>query len=196
VNPSILDAIRDEAKTLTIARRSLPVWTERGLEEYSYTLHSTGMTYWTHIGASLGYTAIAEMPAPQSGPYAFAGDDVRNDSVWLASERWDAAVLVEFERYRGQADEDKLLKKMENLLLAYHRWAQRPTALILCYWTKGLASLPNHDRLRRRVKEGFQTAAKESVHGSVTCRVAFFQAVLQETGDRLWRLAQLIERGV
>jgi hypothetical protein len=196
VNPSVLDPIRREASDLAIARRAMSLWTELGLEDYSATLHSTGMSYWNLVGSSLGYDAIAEMPAPQVGPYAFVGDDVRNDSVWFQGNSHEPVALVEFERYKGHSDESKLLGKMDRLLLAYHRWGQRPEALILSYWTKGLASLPDHRRLRRRVKDGFETAARETVTGSVKCRVAFFQAVLQETDDGRWRLSQLIERGV
>jgi len=74
----VINQIRQEASTLSIARQHLSLWVERGLKDYSCTIHSTGTTYWNTMGAILGFDAITEMPAPQSGPYAFVGDDVRS----------------------------------------------------------------------------------------------------------------------
>jgi hypothetical protein len=154
------------------------------------------MSYWSLLGTILGFEAVSEMPAPNDGPYAFVGDDVRNDSVWFAKQQHDPAVLVEFERYGGSGDEGKLAGKVDNLLLAHHRWGKRPQTLVLAYWTKGLASLPDHALLRQRVRNGFDTRTREQVHGSVGCEVYFFQAVLQQTPESCWRLSQMIERGV
>ena len=174
MNPSVLDSIRREASGLAIARKAMSLWTVLGLEDYSATLHSTGMSYWNLIGSSLGYDAIAEMPAPQVGPYAFVGEDVRSDSVWFHANSHDPVVLVEFERYKGHSDEGKLLGKMDSLLLAHHRWGQRPEALIVSYWTKGLASLPDHAKLRRRVKDGFRNGRQRIRPGGGPMPRGFF----------------------
>lgn len=192
---SPIDRIRQEANDLSIARTSLSLWQERGVADTSCALHSVGMSYWSLLGTQSGFEAVSEMPAPNDGPYAFVGDDVRNDSVWFTMQH-EPLVLVEFERYSGAVDEGKLAGKVDNLLLAHHRWGRRPQILVLAYWTKGLASLPNHAMLRQRLRNGFETGAREKVCGSVGCEVYFFQAVLQQTSESCWRLSQMIERGV
>src|SRR5919109_625016 len=194
VTYSVIDVMRREARDLTIARAHLSLWVEKGLSDFSCTLHSTGMSYWNLMGTVLGYDAIGELPAPHDGPYAFVGDDVRSDSVWFEAISHQPHVLVEFERYTGKTDEIKLMGKVDNLLLAHHRWGQQPAVLVLSYWTKGLASLPDHAMLRRRVQHGFVTRAKEQVDGSVHCQVFFFQTVLQQTVEGRSRLSQVIER--
>lgn len=193
---SPIEWIRQEASDLSIGRARLSLWLDRGVPDTSCSLHSVGMSYWSLLGTVLGFEAITEMPAPNDGPYAFVGDDVRSDSVWFATHQGKPDVLVEFERYAGSADEGKLAGKVENLLLAHHRWGKQPQTLVLAYWTKGLASLPDHASLRQRVRNGFVTRARECVCGSLACEVHFFQVVLQEVPESHWRLSQLIERGV
>lgn len=196
VAASAIDGIRQEAGDLSIAKAQLGLWTNRGVADTSCALHSMGMSYWNLMGVLLKYEAITEMPAPNDSPYAFVGDDVRNDSVWFRAPTYLPTVLVEFERYSGPSDEKKLVGKVDNLLLAHHRWGKQPEVLILAYWTKGLASLPDHSALRRRSRDGFETSAKEHVEGSMDCQVFFFQTVLQQTTDSRWRLSQMIERGL
>lgn len=196
VAPSAVEAIRKETSELLVARRHLGLWTDRGIADTSCALHSMGMTYWSLMGTMLGFDAIAEMPAPVEGAYGFVGDDVRSDSAWFSPEATHPSVIVEFERYSGQLDEGKLSGKVNSLLLAHHRWLTVPKTLILAYWTKGLAALPDHDALRRRAKQGFETSAKERVTGASDVTVLFFQFVLQSANDTRWRLTQVIERGV
>ena len=191
-----VETIRKETDELSIAKRHLSLWTDRGIADTSCALHSIGMTYWNLMGTMFGFDAITEMPAPAVGAYGFVGDDVRNDSAWFASGEHLPSVLVEFERYSGQSDEVKLAGKINSLLLAHHRWQNAPKTLILAYWTKGLAALPNHSSLRRRSKQGFETSAKERVSGCTDVTILFFQFVLQSVDDTQWRLTQVIERGV
>jgi hypothetical protein len=192
----VIETMRQEARDLSIARVHLSLWVDKGLRDVSCALHSTGMSYWNVLGTLLGYDAIGELPAPHDGPYAFVGEDVRSDSVWFEATSHQPHVLIEFERYTGKTDESKLVGKVDNLLLAHHRWGQQPAVLILSYWTKGLASLPDHALLRRRVQQGFMTSAKEQVEGSGRCQIFFFQTVLQQTAEDRWRLSQVIERGI
>ncbi len=193
---SVVEAIRKETSELSLAKRHLGLWTDRGVADTSCALHSIGMTYWNLMGTIAGFDAIAEMPAPAEGVFGFVGDDVRNDSVWFPSGLDLPTVLVEFERYSGQTDEGKLAGKVSSLLLSYHRWQNSPKTLILAYWTKGLAALPDHGALRQRLKLGFETSAKERVSGASDADILFFQFVLQSTDDTRWRLTQVIERGV
>ncbi len=128
---SPIDWIRQEASDLSIARTRLSLWLDRGVADISCSLHSVGTSYWSLLGTVWGFDAVTEMPAPNDGPYAFVGDDVRSDSVWFAAQQPKPDVLVEFERYGGPADEGKLAGKVDNLLLAHHRWGKQPQTLVL-----------------------------------------------------------------
>lgn len=195
----VIDQIRarlaDECASLAIAREALPLWTSHGIADYSCTLHSAGVTYWTCLGQRLGFQALAEMPPPLSGLYAHVGVDVRSDSAWYERTATRPSVLVEFERYAGAVDEGKLMAKVSNLLLAHHRWQESASMLVLSYWTKSVATLPDHRALKDRVRNGFETAAKERVSGSSRSQLLIFQTVLRETAAGTWRLWQMIERG-
>jgi hypothetical protein len=193
---SVVEAIRQETNELSLAKQHLGIWTDRGIADTSCALHSIGNSYWNLMGTMCGFDAITEMPAPVDGVYGVVGDEVRNDSAWFSRGSNYPSVIVEFERYSGQLDEGKLTGKVNSLLLAHHRWRTVPKTLILAYWTKGLAALPDHDAMRQRAKQGFVTSAKERVTGAADAAVLFFQFVLQSADETRWRLAQVIERGV
>ncbi len=72
-----VEAIRKETSELSLAKRHLGLWTNRGVADASCALHSTGMTYWNLMGTMFGFDAITEMPAPTQGAYGYVGDDVR-----------------------------------------------------------------------------------------------------------------------
>jgi hypothetical protein len=192
---SVVETIRNETRELSIAKRHLGLWTDRGVADASCALHSIGMTYWNLMGTLLGFDAVAEMPAPSDGRYGFVGDEVRNDSAWFPPKVDLPSVLVEFERYSGLLDEGKLAGKVNSLLLAHHRWQGSPKTMIMAYWTKGLAALPDHASLQRRARQGFETSSKERVSGTAAT-LLFFQFVLQTTNDSRWRLTQVLERGL
>jgi hypothetical protein len=184
-----------EAAGLRYARRAFPLWTDRGLRDYGLTLHSAGVSYWAALGHHLGYSGMTELPAPPEGVYGQVAGDVRCDATWFDRQTGQPVLLAEFERYEGILDEAKLLAKVDNLLLAHHRWGQSGEALVLAYWTKGLADLPNHEQFRQRFREGFVTSAREPVLGSATGSLLFYQFILHEAPTGQWRLAQVQTRG-
>lgn len=148
------------------------------------------------LGRSLGFLTIGEFPAPQQGPMAFVGGDVRSDSVWFPEDSQSPVVLVEFERFSSSSDGPKLMGKVDSLLLAHHRWNQSAKLLVLAYWTKRPLNLPDHAQMKRRIRNGFDTTARERVHGATNCQIAFFQTIVTEGNDERWKLTQIIERGV
>jgi hypothetical protein len=184
------------AGLLSFARRSFSVWTDRGLPDHSCTIHSAGVTMWTALGLREGFCAFSEMPAPARGPFGLVGLDVRSDSAWLETDTGSPRVLVEFERYSGDADEAKLVQKVDNLLLAHHRWGGATGAVVLAYWSKGLADLPRHEALRRRFRGGFRTPAMERVEGVAGPEVHFLHFILREGSSGNWRLWRVEERGM
>jgi hypothetical protein len=188
--------IRKELRTLAVARRYLPSWFSAGWPDESCNLHSVGVSFWTSFGQHSGFEAISEMPAPPLGPFAFAGSDVRSDSAWSQPGSWKPRLLVEFERYAGEVDATKLRGKMHNLVLAQHRWGSTAELLILAYWTRGLASLPEHESLRWIARHGFETRERQRVDGITSGDVLFVQFVHEQLANGHWRLQQAIERGV
>lgn len=111
--------IREELRTLAVARRYFPTWFGVGWPDNSCNVHSVGVSFWTTLGQHLGFEAVSEMPAPPLGPFAFAGSDVRSDSAWSQPASWKPRLLVEFERYAGEVDALKLRGKMQSLVLAH-----------------------------------------------------------------------------
>lgn len=102
-------------------------------------------------------------------------------------------MLAEFERYTGQRKD--LKPKVENLLLAQHRWEVPDCKLLMAYWTEGLVSLPDHGELRSVVSSGFTTSVREEVSGGNSGTIQFLQFVMTKGRDGLLRLTGIVVRG-
>lgn len=185
-----------ETEHLKIVTELFPQVVNRGLPDFSCNIHSFGCTYWTSLGQRAGFSAICEIPAPNLGRAALKGDNVISDSAWFPKFDDFPVVLVEFERYSDTSDIPKLTAKVQNLLLAFLRWQQHPTALVLAYWTRGLRNLPNHQVMRDIIRNGFTTAAREVVPGSRQVVIRFFQFVFEASVPDRWKLVRIIERGI
>lgn len=132
----------------------LPIWTLWGVRDTGHLIHSLGCTFLTAAGRDLGYVAISEVPAPREGPLAQIEEDVRSDSVWFDRTTRRVSLVAEFERYAGKQKD--LSPKLETLLLAQQRWGCRDATLLLAYWSVGLVSLPDHDKLRASCLKAFK----------------------------------------
>ncbi len=175
------------------ARELLPIWTDWGVQDSQVWVHSLGVSFWTLRGRQLGHVAMCEAPAPAGAPHSEVG--FRLDSIWIDRRTQRPLLLAEFERYEGQQDAAKLSGKVQNLLIAHRRWDETASILTLSYWTKGLATLPPHAEFQRMFRDGFITAARERVMGSVKGQLLFFQFVLSEGQDNRLRLTHIIPRG-
>ena len=187
--------IPGEQDQLEILGDLFPQAVVRGLRDFSCNIHSFGCTYWTALGHRAGFSAICELPAPNAGVAALMGDNVISDSAWFGKNEDDPEVLIEFERYSDGSDAGKLLSKVQNLLLGYWRWSQQPKLLVIAYWTKGLRNLPDHSAMRETIRNGFITVARESVPGSRSVAIRFFQFVFEGLPPDRWKLVRIIERG-
>ena len=125
--------IPGEPSQLQFAAELFPQAVKRGLSDFSCNIHSFGCSYWTALGASLEFSAICEVPAPNVGLAALKGDNVISDSAWFQKDQDHPDVIVEFERYSDAGDSGKLVSKVQNLLLGYWRWSQQPKVLVLAY---------------------------------------------------------------
>jgi len=196
----VIDAIRNklrhEAETLAIAKSVLPFWISEGIDDYSCAIHSLGCTYFTNLGRDFGFQAVAEYPCPPIGKMAFVGSDVRCDSAWFRTDRFELVAVVEFERYDGVTDAADLMRKVQSLALAYHRSVTKPMIAILAYWTKKSALLPDHESLKQTFRRGFDTAEKQRVWGVPECQLIIYQLVHeQDNRTGKWKLWKMIERG-
>jgi hypothetical protein len=194
VREVLTNRVSEELQGMKQARALFPSWTTRGLPDG--IVHSAGISLITAIGQILGYESYSEMPAPHIGRYAYVGDDVRSDSAWFDRSSGRAVLLAEFERYAGTVDEGKLMSKVENLLLAQHRWEETPACAVLAYWTKSLRDLPDHEVLVSQYRRGFQTRAMESVDGTSSSCLLICQFILRESDPGKWRLDLVKQRGV
>lgn len=186
-------AILEFLLDLERVRRILPIWTDWGVEDSGVSIHSLGLSYLAHAGKELGYCAVTEMPAPRKGNFKHITADVRSDSVWIDQTSQDVELLAEFERFEGKQKD--LSHKVENLLLAQHRWNNPAAILLLAYWTEGLVALPDHAALRRIVSRGYETQYREEVAGGRASCLSFLQFVMQRGKDNLMRLSQIVVRG-
>ena len=196
MDESLPTALRESLASLEVARELLPLWTDWGTRDSGLWIHSLGCTFWTALGRRLGAVAVSEAPAPSEERFANVGGEVRSDSIWFSTATRQPEVLVEFERYSGSRDFEKLAGKVRNLLLAHHRWGEAAEILVLAYWTKGLASLPQHSELVRIVREGFEMPTKQRVFGSAKGELLFYQFVMLEDEKSLLRLSEIYPRGV
>lgn len=116
---------RAELDTLTIAKRDFPIWTEWGVADESYTVHSLGLSYLVRLGQELGYVSASDFPV--------AGYQVRADAVWWDRNTREPVAIFEFERLKGGSE---LIDKVRNLMRAWHVAQRRPVLLSLVFWQK------------------------------------------------------------
>lgn len=183
----------DRALTVEAAAACLPMWTDWGVRDAGHLIHSLGCTFLTASGHSLGFASVSEVPAPRDGPLGNLVEDVRSDSVWFDRKTQRIALVAEFERYCGKQKD--LSPKVESLLLALQRWNSPAPTLLLAYWTIGLVTVPDHDKLRSIVRGGFRATGGLWVPGNHTAQVLFYQFVVRSDQDGLLRLASIIRRG-
>lgn len=179
--------------TVESASAHLPMWTDWGVQDAGHLVHSLGCTFLTAAGRDLGYATVSEVPAPREGPFAHVEEDVRSDAVWFDRTTKRLVLLAEFERYSGKQKD--LSPKAETLLLAQQRWGCEDATLLLAYWTVGLVTLPDHDRLRSIVDGGFTAMGGVRIPGNSKAKVIFYQFVVRPGQDRLLRLENIIRRG-
>ena len=178
---------------LSRVRQLLPIWTDWGVEDCGITIHSLGLSYLVLAGRDFGYSTVTEMPSPRMGQFGQINADVRSDSIWFDSASRNVELLAEFERYSGKQKD--LSPKVENLLLAQHRWGNPNSILIMAYWTEGLVTLPDHAYLRHILNRGYVTSSKEEVAGGSGSCLCFLQFVMQREADNLLRLSKILVRG-
>lgn len=184
-----------ELQNLTTAQELLPIWTQDwGVKDFSFSIHSLGMTFLALLGNYLGYVGIAEVPALQQGNYAYIGDDVRPDTVWFDKISHSPFLIAEFERYSNKNEQCKLEDKAKNLLLAQHRWNETAQILLLAYWRKTTVSPPKRADLLQIIETGFETQAKERVRGSSKGQFLLLEFVMRENSNNLLYLSDIILR--
>lgn len=183
--------IQSALQSMEQARSLMPILTDWGVQDSGVSIHSLGVTFLTLLGRQLGFIPTCEFPAPHQGDYALVGDDVRSDVIWFNPESRTPVLIGEFERYTSPDDQRKLQGKVENLLLAHHRWGTKASFLLLAYWTKSVVSLPDHPALKQQFQQGFQTSSRQRVTGTQQGQLLCVRFVLREN-QQAWHLNKII----
>jgi hypothetical protein len=144
-----------------------------GARDEGMWIHSLGVSYLAYLGQRLGLASLAEVPAPRDGAFAEAKSGVRSDVVWFDRKSRAPSLLAEFERY--DESQRTLDDKLENLILAWHRWRTPPATLLLAYWTASAVTHPDHARLARIFRDGFTDGSGIRVPGARGCQLALVQ---------------------
>jgi hypothetical protein len=182
-------------KNIAMVDLLLPIWTQQRTSDFSCSIHSFGLSFLTLLGHQLDHIAVSELPVPRQGKYTDIGDDIRSDIIWFDRQHYNPVLIGEFERYSGVIDQKKLEAKVENLLLAYHRWGGSCRWLILAYWTKGMVPLPQHNELQNIIQYGFETTARLRVEGTQNSKLLCLQYVHEEDKQQLLKLTKIFQRG-
>lgn len=186
IQPDIKSALQDMEQ----ARSLMPIW-NWGIQDSGVSIHSLGVTFLTLLGWQLGYVPACEFPAPHQGDYASIGDDVRSDVIWFDPNSQTPVLIAEFERYGGPEDQGKLQRKVNNLLLAHHRWGVKATFLLLAYSTKSVVSLPDYVTLEQVLRQGFETPSRQQVVGTQQGRLLCVRFAFQEH-RQAWYLNKIL----
>lgn len=160
---ALVDArLREEFRTLDIARDTLPMLTSWGVEDFSHTIHSLGCNYLTAIGRQSGFWAMSEYPVrvPSSG----SGHSVRSDVAWWERGDREVVLLGEFERAEPKKS-GKLVEKARNLLQAHHALGERPRLLVLLAWAIAGTDLGDLGAVRSVMATGFSPPGATRVRG-------------------------------
>jgi hypothetical protein len=172
--------------SLDFVARSYPMLTDWGVRDEDVLVHSIGCSAWNALGQNLDFVAVAECPAPMTH-----GADIRPDSTWFCRQRRVPVVLVEFERFDGTAKgQQKLDRKICNLLEASMRWGNSPSVLVLSVWNKGVVSAPNRELLQARCTKGFKSFTGVQVLPLKNAIVLFNRFFFEEGADGCLRLKQ------
>jgi hypothetical protein len=182
-------------QNFALVNQLFPIWTKRGTRDFSCSIHSFGLSFLTLLGHHLNYIAVSELPVPRQGQYADVGDDIRSDIVWFDRTHYTPVLIAEFERYSGAIDQKKLEAKVENLLLADHRWNRSCRWLILAYWTKGIVLLPKHDEFQNIIQHGFATPTRLKVEGTQVRKLLCLQFIHEEDPHQSFQLTKILLRG-
>jgi hypothetical protein len=127
---AIQHSIREELLTLKFARDTFPMLTDWGVEDFSVTIHSLGCNYLSALGRDLGFWSMSEYPVKLA---AHNCSSIRPDVVWWSRPEKHISLLGEFERF-SQGQQQKLLAKARNLLLAHYETGEEARLLLLLSW--------------------------------------------------------------
>ncbi|WP_037070646.1 hypothetical protein [Psychromonas arctica] len=195
VSNSLLSRISEATGDKAFVRGAFPMLSDWGIQDEDTLIHSLGCSYWMQLGHHLGFSGAVEIPAPLQ--YAVrAKHDIRSDAVWFDKVSKQPKLVVEYERYSGsKSDQEKLVGKVKNLLLAHRRWLLQPELLVLAYWTSGLKTMPDHQALKELFSQGFLLGNGERVEGSNPKQLVMLNFVFECDKQGVHKLVDVIERG-
>lgn len=188
--------LRQEFRSLAVARSQFPMLTDWGIEDFSETVHSLGMNYLTSVGRSGGRLAVSEYPVKLSSVHSRAAEApgfVRPDVVWWNRESRRVELVGEFERYEVNSMKRQMLNdKIRNLLLAHRALDQNPRVLLLMLWALSGTQVPSVSEFQSMIRSGFRTLGGVRVAGlEPESRLVVGTAIMAASGGCL-RLKEIL----
>lgn len=161
--------LRQEFRSLAVAREQFPMLTDWGVGDFSETVHSLGMNYLTAIGRSIGRIAVSEFPVKLAGSQSVAGETpgfVRPDVVWWGRDSRRVELIGEFERFEVNSAKRQVFNdKVRNLLLAHCVLDPGPRVLLLMLWAISGTQTPAPGEFQSLIRSGFRTPGGVRVAG-------------------------------
>lgn len=153
--------IRKELQALTFARKSFPMLTDWGVEDFSVTIHSLGCNYLSALGRDLGFWSMSEYPVRITRDES---KSIRPDVVWWRKPERNIALLGEFERFEP-GRKQKLADKAKNLLQAHHELGEQSRVLLLLAWALAGVDRGGLDEIRAIGHNGFINSGGKIIPG-------------------------------
>lgn len=188
--------LKQEFRTLAVAREHLPMLTDWGVEDFSETVHSLGMNYLTLVGRVAGRIAVSEYPVrmtPGLGVFAEGPGFVRPDVVWWNRETRSVELIGEFERYEAYSAKSQLLNdKIRNLLLAHRALGKGPRVLLLMLWAPSGTQFQAISEFQSMIRSGFRAPGGVRVAGlEPDARLIVATAIFAESAGQV-RLKEIL----
>lgn len=156
-------------------------------------IHSIGLSYYTLLGSTLGYTAFVDGKIFDRELRRLNDQDTRKstapiaDSVWIDEEEYATVCAVEFQKVESTS---KIREKVENLV-RYDEICRTIDTLVLHYWDEDQHELP--DTTFSPFGNGFTTSGG-TPYDSVDADVLVYESVFSEveSGDLVLDTVELV----
>jgi hypothetical protein len=174
----IARSLLDQLRTGGTIPATYPLLFRGGVAEGS--LHSFMVSALLLLGHRLGYSSVCDSAMSDDVDRVLLGEGARRpDSIWYERGTDRVRVLVEFERYKANA----LQQKARNLLLQANACKNDVQLLVLMWWTEAARAAADLGPPRDVFVGGFQQSG--SRYGPSLCPVLMLETLVKWTGNRL-----------
>ena len=170
--------IEDEFNNFGIGSAKFPSLFITGVADAA--VHSAGVSYLLAIGLEMGLSAISEYPITLHSSDKWKRiRRVFPDSVWFHPETLQPWSAFEFERFE-RGDENKVRRKVENLVLSYHQSEENINLCVLIYWLRSGLAPRSMTPIFNTISNGF--TSKDQKVPPPRCKFLIYKFVMTESG--------------